>query len=96
MSPEVSRDITDEEILQYARTKDGKEDPEGDYLLRKFRANQIMSSLTRGAIQMGTPAPALHTGHEHLCSHSGGPGLPEGDFRSIYLFQQTSNGLGNP
>ena len=49
----VSREVTDEEILAFARAKADAEDPEGTYLLRRFRANQILSALVRGSIQMG-------------------------------------------
>ena len=41
----VSRDVTDEEILEFARAKADPEDPEGVYLLRRFRANQILSTM---------------------------------------------------
>ena len=42
----ISRDVTDEEILEFARAKADPKDPEGVYLLRRFKANQILSTLT--------------------------------------------------
>ena len=35
----ISRDVTDEEILEFARAKAGPDDPDGAYMLRRFRAN---------------------------------------------------------
>ena len=50
----ISKDVTDEGILEFARVvKADQEDPEGTYMLRRFRANQILSTLVRGSIQMG-------------------------------------------
>ena len=49
----ISRDVTDEAILEFARAKAEPDDPDGAYMLRRFRANQILSSLVRGSIQMG-------------------------------------------
>ena len=49
----ISRDVTNEEILEFARAKAEPEDPDGTYMLRRFRANQILSSLVQGSIQMG-------------------------------------------
>ena len=56
----ISRDITEEEVLEFARAKADPEDPEGVYLLRRFRANQTLSTLTRGAIQMGYSREAFN------------------------------------
>ena len=51
----VSRDVTDEEVIQAARNKPrkGMEDPQEDWILRKFRANQMLSQIVRGAVQLG-------------------------------------------
>ena len=50
----VSRDITDEEIRTSSAHAGGDlEDPDRHWLIRKFRTNQVLSSLTRGADQLG-------------------------------------------
>eukprot|EP00439_Symbiodinium_sp_Y106_P057141 s5665_g8.t1 len=51
-STKVSREVTDEEVLQYARAKNDDQDPEGKYVLRKLRTNQLMSKLTRDAYRL--------------------------------------------
>ena len=40
-------------FLNLPRAKAEPDDPDGAYMLRCFRANQILSSLVRGSIQMG-------------------------------------------
>ena len=50
----VSREITDEEIRESDATAGGDlEDPDKRWLIRKFRTNQILSSIIRGADQLG-------------------------------------------
>ena len=49
----VSRDVTDEEILDCARGLPDPADPDGIYMLNKFRTNQLISKLMCGAVQMG-------------------------------------------
>ena len=50
----VSRDITDEEIRNSDATAGGElEDPDKRWLIRKFRTNQLLSMIIRGADQLG-------------------------------------------
>ena len=53
----VSKDLSDEEILTVLRARaaerNDRDDPEGKWMLRRIRANQVLSMLTRGAILMG-------------------------------------------
>ena len=55
MDPEtlLSRDVLDEEVLAYGRSKNLFEDPDGEFLLIKLRTNQLISKLMRGAAQLG-------------------------------------------
>ena len=46
----ISRDVTDEEVLAYTRGLDDPNDPDGMHLFNKFRTNQLMSKLMRGAV----------------------------------------------
>ena len=41
---QISRDVTDEEILAYARSLDDREDRDAFYMVRKFRTNQLLRS----------------------------------------------------
>ena len=56
----VSRDVTDEEVLTYSRGLNDRQDPDVTYLLRKFRTNQLLSQLTRGAEQIGMSRAPLN------------------------------------
>ena len=50
----ISREVTDEEIQACGAHGRGEiVDPDGHWVLKRFRANQIRSALTRGSIQMG-------------------------------------------
>ena len=50
----ISREVTDEEIRACGAQGRGEiVDPDGHWVLKRFRANQPLSALTRGAIQMG-------------------------------------------
>ena len=50
----VSRNITDEEIRNSDATAGGElEDPDKHWLIKKFRANQLLSMIIRGADQLG-------------------------------------------
>ena len=49
----ISREVTDEEVLNYSRGLNGRQDPDGTHLLRKFRTNHLLSKLTHGVQQMG-------------------------------------------
>ena len=50
----ISREVTDEEIQACCAHGRGEiVDPDGHWVLKRFRANQILSALTRGSIQMG-------------------------------------------
>ena len=50
----VSREISDEEIqVSHAHAGGELEDPDRRWLVRKFRTNQVLSSLIRGADQLG-------------------------------------------
>ena len=61
IDPETKiRDVVDEEVLEFARAKADPGDLEGVYLLRRFRANQVLSTLTRGAIQTGYSRKAFN------------------------------------
>ena len=48
----ISRDVTDEEVLAYAKSIKNPEDPEV-HLFNKFKTNQLIAKLMRGAIQLG-------------------------------------------
>ena len=70
----VSRDITDEEIrTSNAHAGGDLEDPDRHWLIRKFRTNQVLSSLTRGADQLGygrqafNPKTYLDAKEMHFC-----------------------------
>ena len=57
----VSRDITDEEIRNSGATAGGElEDPDKRWLIRKFRTNQLLSSIIRGADQLGYSRQAFN------------------------------------
>ena len=58
-------DVTDEEILAYTRSKNDPADPEGTYLFRNFRTNQLLSKLMRGARQTGMPKEVFNP-HTYL------------------------------
>eukprot|EP00439_Symbiodinium_sp_Y106_P077955 s920_g16.t2 len=49
----ISKEVTDEDIRACANTRGEVDDPEGHWLAKRFRANQVLSALTRGSIQMG-------------------------------------------
>ena len=50
----ISREVTDEDIRACANTRGEVGDPEGHWLVKRFRANQVFQHLcTRGSIQMG-------------------------------------------
>ena len=50
----TSREVIDEEIQACGAHGRGEiVDPDGHWVLKRFRANQILSALTRGSIQMG-------------------------------------------
>ena len=49
----ISKEVTDEDIRACANTRGEVDDPEGHWVVKRFRANQILSTLTRGSIQMG-------------------------------------------
>ena len=74
----VSRDITDEETQNSDATAGGElEDPDKCWLIRKFRTNQVLSSIIRGAEQLGygrqafNPTTYLNRGQDakemHFC-----------------------------
>ena len=52
----ISRDVTDEEVLAYAKSFKNPEDPE-IHLFNKFKTNQLIAKLMRGAIQLGHRVP---------------------------------------
>ena len=49
----LPRDVHDEEVRAYGQSKHLPEDLDGEYLLIKFRTNQLISKLMRGAAQLG-------------------------------------------
>lgn len=51
----VNKEVTDEEIAAEVqnRVHEMSDDPDGTWLVRRFRANQLLSELTRGAVMMG-------------------------------------------
>ena len=49
----VSRDVDDEEVLEFGRNRRQDDDPVGDHLLSRLRTHQIVSQLFRGAVQLG-------------------------------------------
>ena len=49
----ISKEVTDEDIRACANTRGEVDDPEGHWVAKRFRANQVLSALTRGSIQMG-------------------------------------------
>ncbi|CAE6972851.1 unnamed protein product [Symbiodinium sp. KB8] len=49
----VPRELNDDEVLQYGIARGDQEDPHGDHALSRYRTNQILSILVRGAIQLG-------------------------------------------
>ena len=49
----VPGDVSDEELLEHGRDRGEADDPTGDHALGRFRTNQIISKLVRGAIQLG-------------------------------------------
>ena len=65
----ISREVTDEEVLNYSRGLNGRQDPDGTHLLRKFRTNHLLSKLTHGAQQMGmsrdTFNPTTYVNRKH-------------------------------
>ena len=57
----VSRDITDEEIRNSDATAGGElEDPDKHWLIKKFRTNQLLSMIIRGADQLGCGRQAFN------------------------------------
>ena len=50
---DISRDVTEDEVLAFGQSLRDPEDPSGIHLLNKFKANQLIAKLMRGAIQMG-------------------------------------------
>ena len=65
----VSRDVTDEEILEFARAKADPEDPEGVYLLRRFRANQILSTMIGSGNKGDALQLPVHPERHHSEAH---------------------------
>ena len=58
----VSREISDEEIqASDAQAGGDLEDPDTRWLIRKFRKNQVLSSLIRGADQLGYSRQAFNS-----------------------------------
>ena len=49
----ISRDVQDTDILAYGVSKNNYEDPDGTYLLRRFRTHRLRSQIMRGAVQHG-------------------------------------------
>ena len=49
----ISKDVTDEDIRACVGTRGEVDDPDGHRVVKRFRANQVLSALTRGSIQMG-------------------------------------------
>ena len=49
----ISRNVTDDEVLAYGQSLRDHEDPTGIHLLNKFKTNQLIAKLMRGAIQLG-------------------------------------------
>ena len=51
----ISKEVSDEEIIRFAKEPENykKYDPNGTYTLKRFRTNQLISTLVRGAIMMG-------------------------------------------
>ena len=49
----VSREVSDEEVLEFGRNQRQDDDPTGTHLLNRLRTNQLISQLLRGAIQLG-------------------------------------------
>ena len=75
----VSREISDEEIQASDAEAGGDlEDPDRRWLVRKFRTNQILSSLIRGADHLGYSRQAFNP--KTYLAHSSSPesynGLP--------------------
>ena len=57
----ISRDITDEEIRNSDATAGGEiEDPDKHWLIKKFRTNQLLSMIIRGADQLGYSRQAFN------------------------------------
>ena len=49
----VPRELNDDEVLQHGIGRGEHDDPTGDHALGRYRANQVLSILVRGAIQLG-------------------------------------------
>ncbi|CAE7949678.1 unnamed protein product [Symbiodinium sp. KB8] len=49
----ISREVLDSEVLALGTSRRQFDDPDGTLLLRKFRTNQLVSKIMRGASQMG-------------------------------------------
>ena len=49
----LPRELTDEEVLQCGVERQDNEDPDGSHALGRCRTNQILSTMVRGAIQLG-------------------------------------------
>ncbi|OLQ05655.1 hypothetical protein AK812_SmicGene11166 [Symbiodinium microadriaticum] len=49
----LPRELTDDEVLQCGMARRDKEDPDGTHALCRYRTNQILSTMVRGAIQLG-------------------------------------------
>ena len=56
----ISRDVNDAEILAFTRGLNDASEPEGTYLFRTFRTNQLLSKQMPGAQQMGIPWEAFN------------------------------------
>ena len=49
----VPRELDDDEVLQHGISRGEQDDPTGDHALSRYRTNQMLSILVRGAIQLG-------------------------------------------
>jgi hypothetical protein len=72
----ISRELTDEEILRVGAMRQDATDRDGQYMLRRLRANQTLFMLARGAYLMGytrgdfDPATYCNRGQDPKQMHS--------------------------